>query len=493
MKKIKEIILRVWWLWPILSGGVVFGLCMLLSAGQSLWFDEGYSIALAQQPVGELLALTAVDAHPPFYYLLLKAWAGIFGWGEFALRSLSAVFAGGAVVAAFFLVKRLFNLKTALLFLPFVVIAPFLLRYGYEVRMYALVGFIGVLATLVLTYALQAKKLWLWAVYTLLVAAGMYTLYFSIAIWAAHAIYLLVGTIRAHRPLFKEKWLFAFVGAVVLFIPYLSTFIYQMTHSALPGIGGQLTLTTLGGILSLMLAYVTDWQQTGLLALILLVVLVLTIAAGVFVYRKATQKHREGLRLLIVMAVVPILIFMLVSIFQNAFVYRYMAHVIIFLYILTGTVIALALQSDRARRAILLAVLALALLTYGVVNLSKNGNFVFERMQTPQTQQVRSVIDCNTAVVVADDPYTFIDSRYYFDGCDLRFFSKDTVEKKGGYAVLSGSPLRVSDPSTLTGDVIYHLRWNGQESQFTPSSRYSLQASTQFDKQVVDTYVLNAE
>jgi len=42
-----------------------------------------------------MLRLTALDTHPPFYYLILKMWGNLFGWGELALRSLSAIFMAG--------------------------------------------------------------------------------------------------------------------------------------------------------------------------------------------------------------------------------------------------------------------------------------------------------------------------------------------------------------------------------------------------------------
>ena len=48
---------------------------------QSVWFDEAYSIMVAKQSVGEAIRLTALDTHPPLYYLFLKAWACLFGWG----------------------------------------------------------------------------------------------------------------------------------------------------------------------------------------------------------------------------------------------------------------------------------------------------------------------------------------------------------------------------------------------------------------------------
>jgi mannosyltransferase len=61
---------------------------LAIGLNQSVWFDEAYSIFLAKQPVAELIRLTSIDGHPPLYYLLLKGWAAMFGFGELALRSL---------------------------------------------------------------------------------------------------------------------------------------------------------------------------------------------------------------------------------------------------------------------------------------------------------------------------------------------------------------------------------------------------------------------
>ncbi len=36
-------------------------------AGQSLWSDEGNSVALAQAGLAEIAARTALDIHPPLY------------------------------------------------------------------------------------------------------------------------------------------------------------------------------------------------------------------------------------------------------------------------------------------------------------------------------------------------------------------------------------------------------------------------------------------
>src|SRR5690349_4584320 len=177
--------------WLVLAGVLLaMGISLAIGLMQSVWFDEAYSIWLAKQPIGELLRLTSVDTHPPFYYMLLKGWAGMFGWGEFALRSLSVLAMGGALATGVVLVKRLFGVRAALIALMFGVFAPFLLRYGFEIRMYALASCIGIAATYVLVRAVEEKvykkQVWLYVLYAVLVALGVYVLYYMALLWIVH-------------------------------------------------------------------------------------------------------------------------------------------------------------------------------------------------------------------------------------------------------------------------------------------------------------------
>ena len=48
----------------------------------SLWYDETVSTALAGSPLPELLRHTAGDIHPPGYYLLLRGWLLLTGFGD---------------------------------------------------------------------------------------------------------------------------------------------------------------------------------------------------------------------------------------------------------------------------------------------------------------------------------------------------------------------------------------------------------------------------
>lgn len=473
----------------IAAGLLATGLSLLLAYGQSVWFDENYSILLAKSSLPELLALTGVDAHPPLYYITLHIWGNIWGWDAGALRSLSAILAGGAVAMMIVLLRKLFTARVAVTTAPFLVLAPFALRYGYEIRMYALVVLIGVLATWVLVRAREGNKRSWWIAYAVLVAAGMYTLYMSMVIWLAHLVWL-VATTKDKKKLLKQPFVLAYAGAVALFVPYLPTFIHQMLNSALPGIGSEITLTKLASVLGMITVYTPEWLLGGWLSLILVAVMVLFGIVYATVWKE--KKYRTQLLLLSLLVIVPLGFYALTSLppRQPIFIERYMAHIAIYMYALTAVVAVLGwLHGDRRRLAGILGAVVLVLSTWGVVRLDMVGNLNLERMQHPQTANFAKNALCNQdTTVVADDPYTYIDSEYYFNKCTLRFFSKDNVNFQGGYAPLHDSDKRVADAAAVTTPRIVHLRWDGNEPTFLPSSEYRLVESKTYDKQVVDIY-----
>lgn len=86
------------WLLAVTAvGGCAFAFVGL--AASSFWTDELFTLFVIGRHGGpaEVLRRALTDTHPPAYYLLLYAWSHLFGLGETALRSLSALLAVGAV------------------------------------------------------------------------------------------------------------------------------------------------------------------------------------------------------------------------------------------------------------------------------------------------------------------------------------------------------------------------------------------------------------
>lgn len=141
-------------------------LVLLLAAGlrfhqidaQSLWNDEGTTVAMTGRTIAQIITNTAADIHPPGYYLLLTGWTRLVGTGELALRIPSA-FAGVLTVAlGIALGRRLFG-RDAGLFAGLLLAAnTFALYYAQEARMYALLGLLASLSMWLLVVWLGTFK-----------------------------------------------------------------------------------------------------------------------------------------------------------------------------------------------------------------------------------------------------------------------------------------------------------------------------------------------
>lgn len=164
---------------------LAFGLRFYGLEAQSLWNDEGSSVALAGRDLATIARDAARDIHPPLYYWLLAAWTRLAGTSEVAVRSLSALL-GVLLVALTYPLGRLLagrwaGLAAALL----AAINPFQVYYSQEARMYALLALLCALAFYVAVRwaAVPAGRRdtaptrhWA-AAYVLAAAAGLYTHY----------------------------------------------------------------------------------------------------------------------------------------------------------------------------------------------------------------------------------------------------------------------------------------------------------------------------
>ena len=413
---------------------------------QSVWFDEAYSIMVAKQSVGEAIRLTALDTHPPLYYLFLKAWACLFGWGELALRSLSVIFYGASIAVVGGFIKKYFNARTAVYVLLTLLLTPLLMRYGFEIRMYAMASLIGVVATAMLVRAHSSKRWTDWLIYGALVALGMYTLYYLALLWLAHLVWLVaMDAGRLRKSLWKEcRWIGAYTFSLLLFLPWLSSFLKQVGNGALAPIGQPMNLEQLIGIVSFNTIYQPLWQLGVITSILVLAIIFVSVRSIVITFH--VKKKNDILWLLVSYISVPIMLLMVISLYKPMYVERYLAHVAIGLVMLVGA--SLALSTERENREvwrIASPLVLLVILAVGATNLSQAGNYNFQRMQKPNVHSAASMIKCSeNDVVLAADPYVAIELDYYLPNCQIYFASSDQ-HLGGGYAPLDGNSRQVVD------------------------------------------------
>lgn len=130
----------------ILLTGTILRAYHLGDAPYSL--DELFSIKHASLPFMDIISNVDNEPHPPFYYILLHFWMGIFGSSEIATRSLSVLFGVVSIYLMWCLGTLLFNRETGLIASLILAISSFHIRYSQESRMYSLM----VMLTLVSMY-----------------------------------------------------------------------------------------------------------------------------------------------------------------------------------------------------------------------------------------------------------------------------------------------------------------------------------------------------
>jgi len=255
--------------------------------GIGFWIDEGLSVGIADRPLLDIPGILGQDGSPPLYYLLLHLWMGVAGDSEAGARSLSLAFAVLAVPVSWWAAGALFGRRAGWMAAVLAATNPFLTRYAQEARMYALVALLATVACACLSRAFaddasrDARRPWaVGAAFAL--AAMLYThnwaLFFAIA-WGGTWLVLLWRADGAVRSELLRAGGIAFGGAVVLWLPWVPTVLYQAVHtgapwsqnpsvSALLGVPGQLLGTMAQGVLALtggagVAALLTRGQRAG--------------------------------------------------------------------------------------------------------------------------------------------------------------------------------------------------------------------------------------
>ncbi|WP_440086582.1 glycosyltransferase family 39 protein [Streptosporangium sp. LJ11] len=166
----------------------------------SFWRDESVSTLAAAMPIGDLWhLLDSIDRVHALYYLLLRPVAA-FSTGELAMRLPSVVATAAAAYGITVLGRRLATPGAGLLAGLLYVALPMVSRYAQEVRSYAIVTAVAVLATWVLVEATRRSgRRWYLAYGACLVLLGWFHVY-ALLLVLAHVVTVLLCRYRAPSP-----------------------------------------------------------------------------------------------------------------------------------------------------------------------------------------------------------------------------------------------------------------------------------------------------
>lgn len=441
---------KLWWLIPVVAF-MVAGLLFSYNIGKgSIWFDEAFSTTLIQFSPLELIRLTALDVHPPLYYLVLQVWAELFGTSEAAVRSLSAICMIAAMAVGFVFVRRYFGKRASYVVLPFMVLAPFLLRYAQEARMYAMATLVCIAATYILARVHQKstthKPLW-WVGYALLVVAGLYIHYYTALIWIAHWAWHLYMVRQSGEKFFSKAWFWTHAAVFIAFLPWLPIFVKQFAGVQAGFWIGPVSHQTLLNIASNVLVYHQQWELIGWWSVMFVAVIAGLSSLLYRTYKSLQGDVRAHFALLMACAFIPVVVLFVLSLppLKPVLVERYFVPAVLSFSLLIGAAIAIGPAAKRWYQSkMLLGALVLGCFSFGAAHVYAVSNYNYNQEQLPNAKNLMAAIEPQTnadTAIVANSPYAYYEFAYYTTKDRTYFLDADNVLGNiGSGAMLVGNP-----------------------------------------------------
>jgi len=321
--------------------------------GGQFWEDEAITTGIASHSLSAIPGVLRHDGSPPLFYLLLHVWMSVFGSSETATHSLSVVFGVLCVPAGMWAGWSLFGRRAGIYAAVLFAFSTFLTAYATETRMYELMALLGILETAAFIHAFVYRRRGYLIMFAICQALMLYT--------HGWGIFFGVGTVLALIPIWRvsddrrgivKDAVMAYLGAGILFLPWLPNFIYQATHTGAPW-----APTIRFGVPVLLSR---DLLGSDRITVCLLVAIVIGLAP---LFTKRYRRSRDGTVMwsLIVLIAGTLIVAWLASQITPAFVARYMAP------LLAGI---LLLAAWGAARSGVVGLVAIALTVVFVIHLS---------------------------------------------------------------------------------------------------------------------------
>jgi 4-amino-4-deoxy-L-arabinose transferase-like glycosyltransferase len=179
-------------------------------AHQGFWFDEANTAADLRYSPGQMLGLLPQnETTPPLFYCVAWVWARVFGFGEFALRSLPALAGVATVPIMYGAGAKLVSRRAGVVAAALTAFNPFLVWYSQEFRPYAPMVLLSAAGLLAFAYALEEPTTRAVSAWAILSALGLANHYYALLVVVPEAVWLLL----AHRRTRSVPIAIALVGA----------------------------------------------------------------------------------------------------------------------------------------------------------------------------------------------------------------------------------------------------------------------------------------
>ena len=338
----------------------------------SIWFDESYSVKIAENSFVDIWKIGSHDVHPIFYYWILHIIYLIFGKNILAYRLFSALCMILVGVIGYTHIRKDFGERSGVYFSILSFFLPFSATYASEIRMYTLGFLIGTIFS-IYAYRIYNNKEYnlkdfiIFGISSILLC---YTHYYGLVFAGVLNFILLIYFIVKHNLKKKELITFIIIAAVqiILYLPWLMIFLGQL-NSVSHGFWISLSFpTTLFEIVSTQFKGNLDLVFSFIISTIILIYLIYRLVVMIIEKRKISDDkksnefdYRPALFSFILYILIVLIVYLISIIMKPILLYRYLL-IISSLLIFS---IAYVLGKDESRIRVFI-VISLVLIISGI-------------------------------------------------------------------------------------------------------------------------------
>ena len=218
-------------IWDIMTWGLVVWFTILyvsLVFNYNVFTDEAFTIHLLKGNFKEIVEGTARDVHPPLYYFYLKVYTFIFGDSLWAMKIASIIPLTATLVLGPTVIRRRFGQIAAFLYTIFLACIPCSMEFSVQVRMYSLAIFLVTVCGIYAYLSFEDGKKRDYLVFGLCGVLAAYTHYFAfVSVVIIAGIFFLAIIIWNRKRMLS--WIITAVGMIIGYLPWMPTFIKQVT------------------------------------------------------------------------------------------------------------------------------------------------------------------------------------------------------------------------------------------------------------------------
>ena len=324
----------------------------------SLWFDETYSVGMANHSLVDIWKIGGNDVHPVLYYWLLRIVCLITGGSILAYRIFSAIPIILLGVIGYTHIRKDFGEKTGMLFSFLALFIPVSTVYANQIRMYS---WAALILTLFFIYSYRLYKgehsFKNWLIFFGLSLCSIYIHYYGLMAAGITNVLLLLFFIKNKDIKSIRNIVISGIVQLVLYIPWLIYFVGQLEHVS-DGFWIELQLEDKLKILASQYLIGESLYPAVVLAVILLVYLIVSL-----IRKRKEIDIKPVIFAIIIYLLVIIGAIVVEKVLKTPILYHRYLFVVIGLYIFAFSYIL-----SKENNKYIVAIVCLAVLCFGIAN-----------------------------------------------------------------------------------------------------------------------------